>query len=74
MIKEGDRQLKMIDRLSIDEAKVKLNKSVARKIGMIGQGIDESKDKKSIKKKHAKEVEKRTRKMTDKKFKIKKKG
>lgn len=72
-MKEGDRQLKMIDRLSIDEAKVKLNKSVARKIGMIG-GMDESKDKKSIKKKHAKEVEKRTRKMTDKKFKIKKKG
>lgn len=74
MAKEGDRYLKMIDRLSIDEAKVKLNKSVARKIGTIAEGWDKSKDSKSLKKKHGKEIEKRTRKMTDKKFKIKKKG
>lgn len=73
MIKEGDRQLKMIDRLSIDEAKVKLNKNVARKLGAVGDQ-DKSKDSKSLKKKHAKEVDKRTRKMTEKKFKIKKKG
>jgi len=64
----------LIDRLSIDEQKVKLNKVVARKLGAIGETYDKTKDTKKLKAKHSKEVEKRTRKMTDKKFKIKKKG
>jgi hypothetical protein len=50
-----------------------LNKVVSRKLGAVGD-YDKTKDTKKLKAKHSKEVEKRTRKMTDKKYKIKKKG
>lgn len=71
--KEIDRNSKMVDRLSIEEQKVKLTKSLEHKLGNIDIHQDEmrKKMKSSFKKKLDKESEKRTRKMTDKRHKKK---
>jgi len=68
MRKEMERNLKMIDRLAIDEQKIKLTKKLEHKLGNV-DGEDVKKAKRSFKKKLEKETERRQRKTTDKKYK-----
>lgn len=63
--KEIDRNMKMIDRLSLEEQKVKLTKRIEHKLGNVDYA-DEKKIKRSFKKKLDKESEKRVRKSTEK--------
>lgn len=72
MNKEIDRNIKMIDRLTIDDQKLKLTKKIAKKFGSLDL-TDNKKVKKGFKKKLEKETNKRIRKTTEKKI-YRKKG
>jgi len=69
--KEVDRNMKLLDRLNIDDQKLRLTKSVQRKFGGFEAEQDEKKLRASFKKKLEKEQEKRTRKTTLKRHKKK---